>query len=212
MSFQWIIDNAETISINTRKVVANTQARDGTVRAVSRGNQIWTFDVKLPDGMAWTNMRKNIALAEQMDRTTSTTIQLTNPGQNWLVKYQGDGNNLTAFGGGIAVANITKGSSTITLTSAPTGVGSGQYRFRAGDYIQLGSSGKVYKVAADVIAPSTTVTLHRPILDNSANNVIIFVAQYVTWTVMCTNFPNWTLFSRDQISWDGSFKFVEVLY
>ncbi len=46
MSFQWIVDNAESLSINRKKVVASTQSRDGTVRAVSRGNAAKRFEVK----------------------------------------------------------------------------------------------------------------------------------------------------------------------
>ena len=34
-----------------------------------------------------------------------------------------------------------------------------------------------------------------------------------TYTVICTNFPNWTLFGSlniNQVSWDGEFTFYEV--
>lgn len=204
MSFQWIIDNAETISIDQKKVVGSTTTRDGTVRNVSRGGQVWRFEVKLPDGPRWTDYRVSIAKAQALDRTTTATISLSDTGQSWLYQYQGNSVNYTGF-----VASITKGSNTITLTTSPTT--SSGYKFRAGDYIQLGSSGKVYQVAADVAYNSNSVTLNRPVLDNTATGVSLRVAENCSWTVICVDFPNWTLFARDQVSWSGPFVFVENL-
>lgn len=204
MSFQWIIDNAETISIDQKKVVGSTTTRDGTVRNVSRGGQVWRFEVKLPDGPRWTDYRVSIAKAQALDRTTTATISLSDTGQSWLYQYQGNSVNYTGF-----VASITKGSNTITLTTSPTT--SSGYKFRAGDYIQLGSSGKVYQVAADVAYNSNSVTLNRPVLDNTATGVSLRVAENCSWTVICVDFPTWTLFARDQVSWSGPFVFVENL-
>lgn len=204
MSFQWIIDNAEAISINRKKVVASTTARDGTTRAVSRGGQIWRFDVKLPDGPRWTDYRQLISQAEARDRVTTGDIQFNNSGHQWLVQYQGDSVNYTGF-----QASITQGSSTITLTTSPTT--SSGYKFRAGDFIQLGSTGKVYTVAADVAYNSNTVTLHRPVLESTASGVSLRVAENCVFNVICVQFPEWTLFARDQVSWSGPFVFAENL-
>lgn len=204
MSFQWIIDNAESISINRKKVVASTTARDGTTRSVSRGGQVWRFDVKLPDGPRWTDYRQLISQAEANDRITSANIQFNNSGHDWLVQYQGNSANYTGF-----QATITQGSATITLTTSPTT--SSGYKFRAGDFIQLGSSGKVYTVAADVAYNSNTVTLHRPVLESTASGVSLNVAENCVFNVICVQFPDWTLFARDQVSWSGPFVFAENL-
>lgn len=204
MSFQWIVDRAETISMNRKKQVASTTARDGTVRAVSRGGQVWRFEVKLPDGISWTELRPYISQAEQLDRVSTATINLNHAGFEWLYDYQGNSVNYTGF-----VATITQGSPTITLTTSPTT--SSGYKFRAGDFIQLGSSGKVYTVAADVAYNSNSVTLHRPVIDSSATGVSLKVANNCNWTVVCAQFPEWTLMARDQVSWSGPFVFVENL-
>lgn len=203
MSFQWIFDNAETISMERKPVVASSIARDGTVRAISRGNQPWRFDVKLPDGIPWTTLRQYISQAEALDRYTNGTIALNDTGLDWMVKYQGDSVNSTGF-----VANITQGSATITLTTSPTT--SSGFKFRAGDFIQLGTTGKVYTVAADVAFNSNTVTLHRAVLDNTATSVSLRVGINCTFTVICQQFPSWTLMARDQVSWSGPFVFYEV--
>lgn len=126
MTFQWIVDQAETISINKKKMVATTTARDGTVRAVSRGTQPKRFEVKLPDGIPWTVLRTDIAAAEVLDRITTATISFPYAKFPW---YYGN------------------------------------------------------------VAPAS---------DES-------------YTVRCIQFPEWTIFSRNQVSWSGPFIFQEVL-
>jgi hypothetical protein len=59
---------------------------------------------------------------------------------------------------------------------------------------------------------SNTVTLHRPIIDSTqASATALPVGINVTWSVICTDFPQWTIFSRDQVSWSGPFVFYESL-
>jgi hypothetical protein len=76
MSFQWIIDRAESLSINRKKQVATTTARDGSVRAVSRGTLPKLFEVRVPDGIRWQDLRANIVAAEALDRISTATITL----------------------------------------------------------------------------------------------------------------------------------------
>lgn len=202
MSFQFVIDHAESISINRLKVVASTQARDGTVRAVSRGGQVWSFTVKLPDGPLWSDYRGDISRLEALDRVVTANISLNTVGQEWLYQYLGNCANINAI-----VATKPSSGNTITLTSGQATTG---FNFRAGDFIQLGSAGKVYTVAADVPFNSNTVTLHRPLLD-AAGSVTLRVAENCVFNVICAQWPQWTIFARDQVSWEGPFVFVENL-
>ena len=126
MSFQWIVDKAESLSINKKKMVATTTARDGSVRAVSRGTQPKRFEVKLPDGLLWSDIKADIAAAEVLDRITTATISFPYAKFPW---YYG---------------NVAPGS------------------------------------------------------DES-------------YTVRCIEFPEWTIFSRNQVSWSGAFVFQEVV-
>lgn len=204
MSFQYVIDSAESIGINRLKVAASTTARDGTVRTTSRGSGAWLFEVKLPDGARWTDWREKISKIEALDKVSLGSFYFNNTGHQWMVQYQGNSVNKTGF-----VANITNGSSTITLTSSPTT--SSGYKFKAGDIIQLGSSGKCYTVAADVAYNSNSVTLHRPVIDSTATGVSLRVAENCQFFVQCVSFPTWNLFARDQVSWSGPFVFAEYL-
>jgi hypothetical protein len=77
MSFQFIIDRCETLSINRKKMVAQTTARDGQVRSVSRGTMPKVFTVKLPDGIAWSDLKSLIAAAEVLDRITAASITIS---------------------------------------------------------------------------------------------------------------------------------------
>ena len=126
MSFQWIVDNAETLSINRLDTVGSTQARDGTVKAVNRGTPKKTFTVKLPDGPRWSQIRANILAAEALDKHTTDSISILYTKFPW---YYGD--------------------------------------------VDPGAAEEDY-------------------------------------TVICVQFPQWTIFARDQVSWTGAFVFVEV--
>jgi hypothetical protein len=70
------MDNAESFSINRKRMVATTTARDGTIRAVSRGTQPRRIEVKLPDGIAWTALKSNIEAAEALDRISTATLTI----------------------------------------------------------------------------------------------------------------------------------------
>lgn len=204
MSFQWLINNAEAISIDRLRTVASTQSRSGVIRNISRGGQVWRFEIKLPDGPRWTDIRTEISKLEALDRVTPATFQFNNTGHSWLVGYQGNSANITGF-----IGNWVKGTTTINLTTSPTT--SSGFKFRAGDIIQTNAgSGKVYTVASDVPFNSNTVTVHRPIYEETGSS-FLYVAQNCIFTAICTEFPSWTLFARDQVAWNGSFVLYESL-
>jgi hypothetical protein len=126
MSFQWIIDKAEALSINRKKITASTTARDGTVRAISRGTQPLRFTIQLPDGLPWTDIRTDLAAAEALDRISTATLEIKYALFPWYYGNVNPGTNLS-------------------------------------------------------------------------------------YTVRCVEFPEWTIFSRNQVSWSGPFVFVEVI-
>lgn len=126
MSFQWIINRAETLSIEGKRIVASTTARDGGVRTVSRGTPPKTIEVRLPDGIPWDDIRSDIAAAEVLDRVTSANITIPYNEFPWYYNNQ------------------------------------------------------------------------QP-------------AQNESFTVICTVFPTWTIFARNQVAWSGSFVFQEVV-
>lgn len=202
-AFQWVFDKANSISINKRAVVAMTQTRDQTVRTVSRGGQVWRFEVTVPSGMPWTENRQYIEALDNADRFTPGVVQMSNTGYTpWLNNYQGNSANTTGF-----AASWTQGSNAITLTQSP--VTTSGYKFRTGDIIQLGN-GHVYTVAGDVVYNSNAVTVNRPVLDATGSGSLS-IGPACTWTVICVEFPTWSIIGRNQVGWSGAFKFVEAL-
>lgn len=201
-AFQKVIDYAETLSINKKRKVAQSVSRDGTVKSTSLGGQVYEFVVRMPDGLSWTEFRPLIELMEALDRTTVGEIRINVTGQEYIAGYQGNLTNITA----VQVSHTS--GNTLTITGGAT-LGSG-FRFRSGDFIQLGTTGSVYNVVNDVPFNSSTITVHRPVRE-AAGSYTLRVGANVVWEVICVQFPQWTIFQRDQVSWDGSFVFAEAL-
>jgi hypothetical protein len=74
--FQWIFDKAESLSINRKKMVAVTTARDGSTRSVSRGTMPYRFTVKVPDGLAWSEIKDLILAAEALDKISTAEVSI----------------------------------------------------------------------------------------------------------------------------------------
>ena len=206
MSFQSLIDNAASISIIKRPIVAQGINRSNIVRTVSRGGNVWRFEVRLPDGPRWTDYRDIITDLDNTNQITQGVFQFNNSGHEWLIKYQGDLTNI-----GSITVNVPSSGNTVTITGGASGLVAGEFIFKKGDVIQLGASGKVYTVVEDVAHDGSTITLHRPLLDETAGSATLRVAENCQFTVICTEFPNWTLFARDQVSWSGAFVLTEVV-
>lgn len=201
-AFQTVIDFAETLSINKKRKVAQTVSRGGVVKTTSLGGQIYEFVVKLPDGPRWTEFRPLIERMEALDRTTVGTIKINKAGHSYISGYQGNLSNINAV-----TVSYTSGN-TLTITGGAT-LGSG-FRFRSGDFIQLGTTGAVYNVVDDVAFNQTTIKVHRPIRE-AAGSYTLRIGPNVEWKVICVQFPQWTIFQYDQISWDGNFVFAEAI-
>jgi hypothetical protein len=200
-AFQTVFDQAQTISFNRKRKISQTQSRDGTIKTTSLGGQIWEFEVTLPDGPKWTVYRPLIEAMEALDRTTAGQVQINHSGLSWLSQYQGDLANTST------VAVSFSSGNTLSITGGAT-LASG-YRFKAGDFIQLGT-GSVYTVVSDVLYNNNTITVHRPVRE-AAGSYTLVIGPAVSWNVICVNFPQWTIFARDQISWDGAFIFSEAI-
>ena len=200
MQYQYVIDNAESLSFDYAKAVATTTARDGTVRAVSRGAQPWVITAQLPTGNIYQNHRGFIAKMAALDKITPSIIQVNNVGQLYLVQYQGNANPNNMTG------SWTTGD-TFTITSG--GAASG-FNFKAGDYVQLAATGSVYLVVEDCPAVISTVRVHRPIIDPAGSGQLL-IGQNCRWNVIAIDVPKVDIIERGQMSWSGAFIFSENL-
>ena len=203
-AFQYVFDNAESISINRQPVTGQSISRSFVARTETLGSGIWRFDVKLPDGIAWTTIRPYIETIEAAGKGTIGVVNLNNSGYNsWLTPYQGSATSITSWTASV----VGDFRSNITLTSTP-GYTSGTI-LAAGDIIQIGSTGNVYSVTANVTS-GTLVPLNRTVRE-PIGSYALTIGPSVTWNVICIEMPKWTIFSRNQVSWSGSFVFYEYI-
>ena len=200
--FQWIVDNAVDLSINRRAVVAQTVARDQTVRTTSRGGQIWRFTINPSQGILWTVARPYIELIDKADKFTSGTVNFSNnSGLSYLFGYQCTGASAPT------AAVWTQGSDTITVSG---GTPSGGFLLKAGDLLQFSGSARVYSVAAS-IATAGSVVLNRPVLDANGSGSIT-VGSGCNFNIICTQFPEWRIDPNDRcVKWNNPFIFFEEL-
>lgn len=206
--FQQIINRAETLTIDTKKSVAQTIARDGTVRTVSQSAMPWRFTVTVADGRYWTDERGMISELEAAGQHTVGTIQISAAGHDYISKYLGE-----VPSPNLMTAEVT-GATEITPVGTVWPFSTG-YLFRRGDLVQIGTSGRVYRVIEDVYydssLPMPVVKLHRPVVEATGVSHSLRVGQSVTWEVVCTQMPSWNLFRHNMVAWSGPFEFVEDL-
>ena len=84
MAFQWVFDNAATISVNNREIVSMTETRNETIRSVSRGSAVAKFVVSMPAGMQWSVVQTYIAAVDVADRFTVENIVFNQAYMSWM--------------------------------------------------------------------------------------------------------------------------------
>lgn len=203
MSFQWVLDYAQQASVNRRPVVAQTQTRSGLVRTVTRDLSFWTIEAQLPEGMRWSDHRREINDIETNDRFTTEYIGFRNTGINYLYGYLGDEANTTGW-----TATWLSGNQ-VTITNGP--VNTSGFMLRKGDIFQLGSTGHVYQVIADVPWDDPTVTLHRDVINATVGTYTMYIGRDARFKMKCVQFPQWRMVDYDQVGWSSPFVFQEVL-
>ena len=204
-AFQWIINNASGLSIDGRGTVAQTITRENVIRSVSRGGRVWKFTVTPSPGTTYTQARSYLARLDQMDRIVTADITFNHAGFENIIGYQGTG----ASGFTVAVP-VGTGVTQVTVTAGS--LGAGEYVCRAGDWLQIGSTGSVYQVVTDpATGNGATVTLNRPV-DEASGSYTGYFGSDVTWTVICTTRPTWSLVpggNNTLVAWSGDFVFYE---
>jgi hypothetical protein len=140
-----------------------------------------------------------------MDRIITANINFNHTGFENIIGYLGAGSGAftTTVPAGTGITQVT-----VTASSLP----GGGLVCRAGDWIQIGVSGSVYQVVTDPAAGNgATVTLNRPV-DLGTGTYTSYFGAAVTWRVVCTEMPTWTLTPAGNnmlVAWSGDFVFFE---
>jgi hypothetical protein len=212
MSIQNIIDKAQQIEIDKRRIVGQTISRSQRIKTAERSTaQPWRFKITPPGSLPWTASRAFIQVIDFNDRVGEYEISLNNnSGMNYITAYmgaitQGQLNSLTIQ---------AVGTSTITITDMPS-VSSSTVIFAQGDIIQPANSRYPYTVANTVtrgLTTTTSVTLHRPIITSEGISLVgqgLAVGNSCTWRVVVAGLPTYQLIPMRQVQYTGDFELIE---
>ena len=212
MSIQNIIDKAQQIEIDKRRIVGQTISRSQRIKTAERSTaQPWRFKITPPGMLPWAASRGFIQVIDFNDRVGEYEISLNNnPGMNYITAYQG---SLTS--GQLNSMTIhAVGTSSFTLTNLP-GVSAATVMFQPGDLIQPANSRYPYTVATTStrgINTTTSVTLHRPVITSEGitlQGLQLKVGNSCTWRVVVSALPTYQLVPMQRVQYTGDFELVE---
>lgn len=117
MSIQNIIDKAQQIEFDRRRVVGQSLSRSQRAKTSERATaQPWKFKITPPGSLSWSDSRGFIEVITLADRVDEYEISLNNnPRMNYITEYQGDLNQTMLDGLNISAAS----TSTLTLNNLP---------------------------------------------------------------------------------------------
>jgi hypothetical protein len=217
--FQSIINLAETLDINRRRVMGIQYTRSEVAKineTVTRNP--WRFTLTVPGMLPYDQIRDLLEDIDRLDRRTPQVISFStstgaSSGLSYMFAYQGDMTDSQVSG--ITIQSWS--GNQMTLTNLPQMI-STKYLFRKGDFIQ--AVGYPYPVTIQYDVPRGTsstvvVTTHRPAfggLSTATVNRNILVGNNVEFNMFCNNTPTYKLNpggSTALVTWDGPFTFYE---
>ena len=221
MSFQTIINNASTISLDVMPMSSAVVTRSNRLKTATRGEAIYKFNVGLQTLFQYNGTnRAMLQTLQTLGRTTEQEITLSNTvGMGYIMGYAGtiSAGNLNAL-----TINSFANSTFVVDTSTTSGITGGDTIFESGDYIQPANSRYTYQVreavfGSDIALDRVNVLVNRNIYtstsDNGANIVgqAFNVANNCTFPVKAMGIPNHTLQPGEYFTFDGDFQFIEVI-
>ena len=216
MSLQTVINLAESLQINRRRVVGIQYTRNEIVRVSETPTRNpWRFTVKVSAPIPYEDARAVIEQIDITDRSDPETITFSASGLSYLFGYQGSmsATNLSD----LTVSSFT--GTTLVLGNLPdTGAASipASVIFKKGDFIQVTNHPYPFTITSDVVRGSeSTVSLpiHRPnfisesVVGNSVN-----VGNAVEFQMLCRNMPTYTIVRGGRtalVQWDSDFELIE---
>jgi len=210
MSIQTFLDRATFLTVDKRKVSAQTITRSGQVKTaeVASANP-YRFAFGVTAGYTYSENRGALEDLDRLDITVEEQIDIgtTNTNLSYLTALQG------TLGGSPTITSAS-GLSIVVSTGGATGSG---VALKKGDFIQPGSGYRYpYQVTADVNwnASTITVPIHRPFITQTGYSVSLkplLLGSAVTWNVKMVNKPSYTVLPHDRFSLDNDVELVEII-
>lgn len=233
MSIQRIINQAETLNINRRKLVSvqYTRSEIAKVNETASRNP-WRLTLGISASLPYQDNRDLLEQLDYLDKTKPETVTFNQTGLNYMFAYQAgtltqvqrDAIQVESF-----IGNQLKLKSLPSVASlGPQGSGS-TVIFKKGDFIQIAGYPFPFTVVgpaavSGVVTPGdvirgtdptfVTLTVHRPnFIAASVQNLGIKVGNEVSFRVICVNMPTYTLSpgakNNPFIQFSGEFQLYE---
>lgn len=208
---QTIIDSAETIEFNRRKVIGIQYSRNEIAyRNETVTKNPWRMTVKFPAYLPYVNNRALLEALDTLDRKTSETVTFGNI--SWMFAYQGTMS--TAQRSAITVSSFTGNQLVLgNLFAVDNNNPTTKVLFKAGDIIQIAGKPYPFTVTADVLRGSdttVTVTTHRPnFISTSVAGLTLNYGNDVQFKLFCPNMPTYTIIPGRYVVFNDSFQLYE---
>lgn len=210
MSLQTIIDTAQKIVFDRRKVVGQTISRSQRIKSAVRNTANPLVLTVTPSALfSYDTARDMVEGVMASDRYTEFQIKLGNNTRTaYLNEYRGE---LTpAERAAMTITNFTLNSVTIATTASTTTT-----VLKAGDWIQPANSRYPYIVTADVKGNGTvaTATVHRNLItsENTTVTGTMLIGTDTTMRVLIADLPTYEVGLYKFLSWSGDFQLVEKI-
>lgn len=226
MSLNTILARSESVGINDHRFVGQVISRNQRI-ATSEVLTVVPFEFELKP-MNYMLYSQNRALLNSLRIPDKSLTQYLNFGATgWVnyIKYQGG-----LSSGEIATCQwqTSSANKTLVLGNFPSGISSGTYVVKQGDFCQVGLY--TYIATEDVLrglGSTVNIPVHRNLIDALVSPVNAVLGQYgttvsmggdtytgVTFPVILREYPTYTLepITNDSfIHWSGSFKAFEAV-
>jgi len=215
MSIQTIINNAQFITFNAKKVIGQTISRSGRVKSaeVVTANP-YRFIVGMHSGLKYSDNRALVQELTNLDRNVEEEINIgsTNSSLSYVTEYKGG-----ITGGSLSMVGFD-GDEIYINASLATGAGT---LFKKGDFIQPQGNTSTYRypyqVTSDVAfstGANVTVPVHRAVISQTGVSLTSGGVDYgtdVTWKVIMLQKPSYSIVPHDRIEFDQDFDLLEVI-
>jgi hypothetical protein len=215
MSLQTIINKAESIQFDRRKVVGVQYTRSElpkTTETVTKNP--WRMSVTVSAMFPYADYRSLFETIDNMDRNTTETVSFSSI--PWIAAYDNANQMSSAQVSALLISGV--GTKSFTLSNLPSTLvyPSTKALFKKGDFIQVAGKPHPFTVTADVLRGSgstVVVPVHRPtgILTGTLTGLGITVGKDVQFKVFCPNMPTYTLIAGKYAQFNDSFQLYEDL-
>ena len=218
---QDVINKANFLTIDKRKVTAESISRSGHYKTAQRSPSLYSFTIGAPQGLKYSTNRDLLEDLDSMDRIVEANVDIgaNNTSIAYITEYQGDANatirttkhEITGFNGNVFY---------ITSDSWPAS----DYLFKKGDYLQPTGNTNTYRypyqVTSDVpnnSAANISVPVHRPILSQTGVTIAsgskgnFRVGSDVRFHVKAIKMPTYSVVPHDLIEFSADFELIEVI-